>query len=105
MDLERSLRRSNIDQEYDYRGWANKMPSLKFNPTWGVTIMPPFGGAIVRFRVEKNNKSVSVYFDAFDELASVGSPYWEIYPYEDDVERFLFGEEDKMLDCIKEVLG
>lgn len=47
-------------------------------------MIPPFGGAMVRFVVEFNGRICSVYLDCYDNLGFVGSPYWEVYPGDDN---------------------
>jgi hypothetical protein len=96
-----------------YREWDNKLPFLKFDPTWQIKIIPPYCNALIRFRVKKQNAHVSIYFDTDNSLGYMNAPYWEIYPYYDkdengeyqeDTNRFLFGEEGKMLIAIGESL-
>lgn len=83
-------------QEYDK--WVKLMPALEFPRFWKVRILPPFGGAMVRFQVVKGSAKVSVYFDAHGRLGAMDSPYWEIYSNDiDDNERFLLGDEKRML--------
>jgi hypothetical protein len=72
---------------------STELPSIKFKPEWDVVILPPFGGATMRFVVRYKKKSVSVYCDHFNNLGYWdGKPYWEMYPltYEGfaDVKRF-----------------
>lgn len=101
-----------IEAKYvKYRDWANRMPELEFDADWKVKIIPPFGGALVRFIVSKNDKHVSVYFDAYSQLSWMEEdgkhiPYWECYPASNgDIERFLLGEEKELLQEIRNVLN
>ena len=106
-DFNASIARFHVEEEYEFRKWAGKMPAFQFDPNWEVKIIPPFGGAVARFYVINGNKHISVYFDAYDELGCVGEPYWECYPNatNGDVARFLFGEEDALMQEIKKVLN
>ena len=102
-----------IEQEKilrDYEEWRTKLPYLNFKPDWQVKILPPWGGAIIRFVIKKNDIVVSVYFDCDDRLGYVRSPYWEIYAtfstggQVKEPERFLYGEEDEMINRISTLL-
>lgn len=90
-------------REYELAKWMEKIPKLKFKDHWEVKILPPFGGAIIRFHLETGHGFVSVYFDAYDMLGCVGEPYWEVYDG-DDIERFLLNEHEEMMDYINGVL-
>jgi hypothetical protein len=79
------------------REWYQKIPHVPFKPSWDVRAAPPFGGALIRYRVSYKGCEVSIYLDVNDSLGSVGQPYWEIYPGSDgDVERFLLDETDDL---------
>jgi hypothetical protein len=66
-----------------------KIPALKFKDTWEVKIIPPFVGAMARFIVNEGSASVSIFLDVNSSLGSYGGePYWEIYPYDDDIGRW-----------------
>ena len=106
--VEKMLLIAQVDQIKEYKKWAGKIPSLKFPIDWNITIIPPFAGAMVRFRVSKDNcpgKEVSVYLDCDDSLGSVGQPYWEIYPFKEDVGRFFLDETEELLDAIDLAFG
>lgn len=85
----------------EYRKWLKEIPHLSFKKNWLVKVAPPYAGAVARFVVvhKKNPEEwVSVYLDCYDELASMGFPYWEAYPINGDVARFqLNKDEDEML--------
>lgn len=93
-----------IEENDCFREWAMKIPPLHFKPEWKVTIIPPFGGAIVRFHVEYEEKEISCYLDCYDRLGYFGGPYWEIYPYKDDVYRFALEDTDLLIEKITEEL-
>ena len=76
-----SIKRYEVENEYEFRKWMQKIPALHFKPEWNVKIIPPFGGAIARFTIDYNNRHISCYLDCYDELGYYGKPYWEIYPY------------------------
>lgn len=64
--------------------------------------IPPFGGALVRYRVKDTatGKTVSVYLDCYDLLGYFGSPYWEVYPCGEDVGRCHMSNVDSLLEMI-----
>lgn len=81
----------NIKESTDhYRKWVSSMPPIPFKPDWVVTLLPPFAGALVRFRAEKNGLTVSVYLDVDGSLGCYTDddgnevPYWEVHPYGED---------------------
>lgn len=93
-------------RERAFREWQNRMPFLKFDSAWEVSVVPPFMGAIARFMVRSDKNQVSIYFDAYDALGCMGQPYWELYPNsEGDTERFYLGEEVQMMAMIRELLS
>lgn len=106
LDADDILARCNYERSMQFREYIDKMPFLNFPPKWEVSIIPPFAGAMVRFRARlkghgKTGPWVSVYFDAHENLGYCGGPHWEIYPNKDgESERFLLGEEKQMLEAI-----
>ena len=79
------LSRYDVSLEYDVtfetRRIARDVPAIQFPGDWKVKILPPFSGASVRFYVEKDELSVSVYLDCFQMLGVYNEePYWEVYP-------------------------
>ena len=63
-----------IEHEEDWRGWVDKIPFLKFPISVEWKVIPPFVGAIARFLVRVNGKTVSVYLDCYDRLGVFGAP-------------------------------
>lgn len=98
------LNRADIERTEDWIGWIEKIPYLPFKKDWEVKFLPPFAGAIARFWLKKGEKKVSVYLDCFDRLANYGSPYWEVYPYQDDVGRFDINDTEGLMAAITEEL-
>ncbi|NMC60979.1 MAG: hypothetical protein GYA51_16600 [Candidatus Methanofastidiosa archaeon] len=98
---------SAVENIQEYTKWANKIPAIKFPADWKVQIIPPFGGAIVRFTVERDDSKnkISVYLDCYDRLGYVGHPYWELYPYKGDTYRCGMEDIDELLDIIEYALG
>lgn len=89
----------------EYRKWVVEIPFIKFPSDWEVQVIPPFGGAVARFSVKKGDKQVSIYLDCYDKLGIYGEPYWEIYPYEDDVFRCAMKDTESLLKAISETLN
>lgn len=87
-----------IEEHYQWRHWGLNIPNLKFDSEWEVRIIPPFGGALARFNVIKDDKWVSIYLDGYDELGYVGEPYWEIYPNQHgDCSRHLMNDTEELM--------
>jgi len=93
------------ERVFDWRGWVEKIPAIKFNPDWEVQVVPPFGGALARFWVHYKGEWCSVYLDGFDLLGHCGEPYWEVYPYEDDVYRCTMNNTDSLIEAISKSLN
>lgn len=99
--------RINLEYRESWREWVEKIPYIPFKPDWEVAVIPPFSGALVRFRVRlrsDENATVSVYLDVDDNLGYMGKPYWEIYPYYGDTHRSLLDEIDDLVLKIDESL-
>lgn len=92
------------DQIMETRKWSQMIPYLQFPNDWLVKIIPPFGGATIRFLVKKDIASVSIYLDCYSNLGCMDEPYWEIYPYEDDTFRCPLNESETLLNAIKQSL-
>ena len=86
----------------EHKKWINEIPFIIFPHDWQIQVSPPFGGAVVRFRVKNENAHVSVYLDCYDKLGFVGSPYWEVYPHCGDVFRCYMKNTDELVKAIAE---
>lgn len=110
----RSFEEKNIVWEYDrlqeHSKWLKELPVLHFEKEWDVKIIPPFGGAVIRFWIFYNNKKVSVYFDAYAELGWMTDddgnpiPYFEYYDGEETY-RYHMNESEQMMEDIKNFLN
>ena len=49
--------RYKIEKAQDWRGWIAKIPAIQFDPGWQVQVIPPFSGALARFRVTVGDKA------------------------------------------------
>lgn len=88
---------------FEWQKWCKEIPSLKFNPEWEIKVIPPFAGAVVRFIVSKDNKTVSVYLDCYENLGFFGGPHWEIYPDKfGDNSRFAMNDTEALITAIEE---
>ena len=104
MDYNIRKKRQEVEQAYEYERWRKEIPSLNFKKKWKVRILPPFLGAIIRFRIDYKDRYVSCYLDCYNELGYFGEPYWEIYPYKDDTFRCAMKDTKVLMKKIKEVL-
>ena len=77
--FERIMKCCEYDHMMESSKWIQQIPFIKFKKDWSVRVMPPFWWAIIRFCVLKGEESVSIYLDCYDQIWSVGSPYWEVY--------------------------
>ena len=106
--MDNYMKRYEIEKDEEWREWMGKIPSLTFPDDWKVKIIPPFGGAMARFLIDKGKAHVSVYLDCYDRLGFVGQPYWELYPYQyedySDVYRVMMDETDELMQRISESL-
>lgn len=77
--------RRGMEIEWEFRKWVKEIPFIPFKRNWLVKPIPPFGGAISRFCVQRlgSDTVVSVYLDCYDALGCYGSPYWEVHPDKD----------------------
>lgn len=92
------------DETFEVDKWIKQVPRLRFKEEWEVKIVPPFGGAIIRFLVSANDKFLSVYLDGYNMLGGVrGETYWEVFDGE-DIERFKFDKSERMMARIEEKL-
>ena len=107
MTMDKFIKIAEAERLKEYGKWAKEVPSFQFPVDWIITIIPPFGGATVRFKVtrEDTENSISVYLDCQDRLGCVGEPYWEIYPCKGDTERFLMNDTKQLLEGIDLALG
>ena len=96
------IKRSELEmmEKWDY--WVDAIPSLQLKPEWKVKIIPPFSGAMARFWIHFDGMTTSVYLDTYDRLGSVGEPYWEVHPYDDDVYRVSMNDTDELIQRIEE---
>jgi len=84
------MKRHAIEDKERWLDWVENIPAIQFPPNWLVRVIPPFGGAMVRFIVgvpANEDVRVSVYLDVFGILGYYEGPYWEVYPFDDDVAR------------------
>jgi len=84
--------RLSYEKLMEHDKWIKEIPFFKVPEFCELKVIPPFGGAVARFLVKKGELQVSVYLDCYDNLGCCGKPYWEVYPYKEDV--FRCGMED-----------
>lgn len=96
------IKRFEIEDEEHWLSWCKEIPRIKFKEEWDVKVIPPFAGAMARFLVFKGDARVSVYLDVNDRLGCYGEPYWEVYPYKDDVQRCPMNDTPDLLWFIEE---
>lgn len=104
---QRTMLSASASHAFDWIKWVGEIPALQFPSHWRVRMSPPFGGAVVRFRVstEAHPGEISVYLDCYDQLGIFGAPYWEVYPVDMDTERHGINETKSLLESIAKGLG
>ena len=109
-DIKETMLIADCERLQEYRKWGTMIPSLHFEKEWSVRIIPPFGGALIRFTIDYNSKHISVYFDGYSELAWMYDrndnpiPYFEYFDGE-EVHRYFINETEQMMADIKEFLN
>lgn len=91
----------DYQEYYEWGRWSREIPNINFPKEWNVKIIPPSNGAIVRFII---NDFISVYLDCYNKLGYYkhpNNPYWEVYPYKDDIFRCGISEIDELLHTIQ----
>jgi hypothetical protein len=100
--ISRVVERAHVEENENWRDIMYKIPFIPFPPKWQIKPIPPFGGAVARFRVKlPNGKEKSVYLDWFDRLGCYGEPYWEVYPVDGDVGRCPVEDTESLIQLIK----
>ena len=99
-----SYNRLRIEQQQDWRKELSVIPFIKFPADWSIQVIPPFGDAVVRFRVRlPSGTEKSIYLDSRNSLGyweKPDEPYWEVYPYQSDVGLCDIGEINTLLEMI-----
>ena len=87
-DYNQAISRSKLEREENRDKHAKDMPFISIREGYQIQIIPPFGGAMLRFRILHNasNKEYSIYYDVNNSLGIEDEPYYEVYPisYIDD---------------------
>jgi len=90
--------------DYENMEWIEHIPTFTFPVEWKIKIVPPFGGAVIRFYVYFNDMVVSVYLDCEDNLGYENQPYFEAYrtdERESEPVRVLLKDSDNLIPTIK----
>ncbi|MFA7073545.1 MAG: hypothetical protein WC138_13700 [Methanoculleus sp.] len=91
---------ATVEKAFEYTKWCKEIPYINFPQSWEIQMIPPFLGAVVRFRVRDNHgREVSVYLDCYEVLGRFGGePYWEMYPaYDGDIARFAMQDTEALI--------
>ena len=90
-----------FEDSFEHAKWVGQIPYINFKKEWKVKVIPAFGGAVVRFIVSFKEAEISVYLDCYDMLGRYGSPYWELYPHDEDVFRCDINDTKSLLQAIE----
>lgn len=105
MNTDLFMKRLHLENEENWWEWTNLIPSISFPSDWQIKVVPPFGGTMARFFVNKEGAGTSVFLDVFSRLGANPEPYWEVYPVEGDIERVPMEDTDKLLKVIEQSLN
>jgi len=93
------MKRYEIEQDEKWIDFIDSMDFIDLKEGYKFRVIPAFTGAIFRFRIlAPSGNDYSIYFDAYDRLGIYGRPYYELYPYYDDIYRG-----DKIDDIINKI--
>lgn len=101
MDFEKFDLSRECERVFEWDKWAKQIPFIEFPEGWKIKVIPPFAGAVCRFRVSAGRFEFSVYLDCYDLLGCYGSPYWEVYEINGDVFRCGIDDFDEAIEAIK----
>lgn len=102
--------RAKLEAKEQWFKWMGMIPYISFPKEWHIAIIPPFSGAMTRFRVRTHrmpeDRYVSVYLDCLDHLGSMGHPYFEVYPAagKDEIFRCSISETKELLKVIQKAI-
>ena len=104
MDQDKAL--NDMHRLFEWTKWMKEIPEIPMKRGWKIRVIPPFGGAIVRFEIIRGKDRVSVYLDAYDKMGCMDrKPYWEIHPSDSgDCERFWMNEVKELSNAISKSL-
>ena len=106
LNIGTEMQRYAVEGKEKWRELATDIPELQFPSDWKIRIIPPFGGATVRFTVDYDLAHVSIYLDHYSRLGCMDYPYWEIYPaVGGDTDRFKMQDTEELLKAIEESLA
>jgi hypothetical protein len=95
------MKRHEIEKAEEWMRFMKELPMIPFPTGWMVQVIPPFAGALARFRVRlPSGAEKSVYFDAHNALGYMDGPYWEVYPVQGDTGRCDMADVDELLRLI-----
>jgi len=108
--VEEKLKRYHVEQEQDWKGEIVRIPWLHFRSNWQVRIIPPFADAVIRFQVILPSGMLkSVFMDSRNSLGvwwgadqNTPEPYWEVYPYKNDVGRCDLADTIMLMEMIQD---
>ena len=52
----------------EHHKWSSQIPYISFPLEWQVKVIPPYGGAVIRFLIMQGAAKVSVYLDCYDNI-------------------------------------
>lgn len=98
-------RRRDLEKSEKWGMWIHEIPYVSFPSDCKVKVVPPFGGAMSRFYIQKPDGAVlSIHLQVFDWLGTlrVITPYWEVYPVKRSISSCHMQDVDTLIQLIKD---
>ena len=102
--------RHEVENLQNWREDCTLIPFIQFPSEWKINIIPPYGNALIRFRVELPSGIIkSIYLDNKNAIGWRGIdkndrpiPYWEVYPVQGQALRCGLNEIENLLNLISD---
>ena len=95
-----------MEAKREFEKWRHILeaqPPIEIPDGCYMQVIPPFCGAIVRFMIKHRTNEdvrVSVYLDCYNALGYCNGPYWEVYPFGEDIRRVGIEEIEELNELI-----
>lgn len=99
---------AEMDEAFEWQKWDTLIPYINWPSEWSVKARPPMVGAVIRYDIREDitGYTISIFLDCYNMLGALNwqnpTPYWEIYPSDDeDVERFAMEDVNGLLNGLR----
>ena len=104
MDKELQRMREVVEKKERWYRHIEDIPYLNFPIVWNVKIIPPFGGALVRFLIMYNNKEITIKLSDLGYDMFYRGLVWEVHGLNKNL-TFKLGKSKEMLATITKALS